>query len=133
MCDDLGFSKIKTRVTRADISKIEKDFGITVNLFGHKKDDISVIYQTSTKVDINQHVDLLVTSEENGNEVKSHYVWIKDFNKLCHNQSKHDGKKYFVEIACSVLVVMKCCRSISQTAWLFMKHKQLCYRRIDQY
>ena len=37
-----------------------------------------------------------------------HYVYIKDFNRLMFNKTKHKGKKYFVKIVYSVLAEKKC-------------------------
>ena len=38
-----------------------------------------------------KHVDLLVTS----NSETNHYIWIKNFNRLCYNVTKHKEKKFF--------------------------------------
>ena len=43
-------------------------------------------------VDETRHIDLLITTDGNENY---HYVWIKDFNKLCFSQTKDTSKKHF--------------------------------------
>src|SRR2546426_1071834 len=90
-CCDLGFDKIKTPVTVKDIPKIEKEYNIAINLFGHNDGEIFPILTNKKVVDENKHIDLLVTSRED----EHHYVWIKNFNKLFSQQTKHHGKKYF--------------------------------------
>ena len=84
VCSDLGFDKIKTPVETKDIPKIEKQFNISINLFGHNDGDIFPIVITKKVVDDTKHIDLLVTSNEESN----HYVWIKDFNKLYYSSNK---------------------------------------------
>ena len=46
-------------------------------------------------------MDLLLIFEEN----KSHYVYIKSFNRLMFNKKIIKIRNTFVDIACSVLVV----------------------------
>ena len=89
VCETLGLNTIKTPVNIQDSPKIEKQFNVSINIYGHSNSDIYPIhktYSTATK-----HIDLLVTSKSETN----HYVWIKNFNRLCHNVNKHGGKKYF--------------------------------------
>src|SRR3989454_286052 len=90
-CCDLGFDKIKIPVTVKDIPKIEKEYNIAINLFGHNDGEIFPILTNKKVVDENKHIDLLITSRED----EHHYVWIKNFNKLFSQQTKHHGKKYF--------------------------------------
>ena len=89
VCETLSLNTIKTPVNIQDLPKIEKQFNVSINIYGHPNSDIYPIhktYSTATK-----HIDLLVTSKSETN----HYVWIKNFNRLCHNVNKHGGKKYF--------------------------------------
>src|SRR5207245_8058102 len=90
-CCYLGFDQINTPVTVKDIPKIEKEYNITINLFGHNDGEIFPMPSNGEMVDENKHIDLLITSRED----EHHYVWIKDFNKLCYQQTKYEGKKYF--------------------------------------
>ena len=46
-------------------------------------------------------MDLLMIADEN----KSHYVYIKDFNRFMRNKTKNKDKKFFAIIAYNVLVV----------------------------
>ena len=94
-CDDLGFSGIKTPVSIKDIPKIEKDFDITINIFGHDEiGQIFPIYITKANVNNNKHVNLLTTSEEKESKINNHYVLIKDFNRFCFNQTKSGHRQH---------------------------------------
>ena len=86
----------------------EKDYGRTEIL---NKICINVCYENKTVYPVylpdqtfNDCLDLLMISSG----FTSHYVCIKAFNRLMFNKTKHKGKKYFVKIVYSVLVVKKC-------------------------
>ena len=89
VCESLGLDKIKTPVNEQDLPKIESQFNISINLFSHSGADIYPISLTQSTA--SKHVDLLVTS----NSETNHYVWIKNFNKLCARVTTDTGKKYF--------------------------------------
>ena len=57
-------------------------------------------------------MDLLLIFEEN----KSHYVHIKDFNKLMLNKTKNKNKKYFC----------KCCLQCFSRKKVLTEHKENC-------
>src|SRR5207244_13485114 len=84
-CRDLGFDKIKTSLTVKDIPKIEREYNVAINLFGHNDGEIFPILTNKKVVDENKHIDLVITSRED----KHHYVCIKNFNKLFFQQTKH--------------------------------------------
>ena len=46
------------------------------------------IFQKVQKI---PRIELLIVEKD----FKSHYVWIRDFNKLTHSQRKHVRRKYF--------------------------------------
>src|SRR5271156_4507811 len=72
-----------------------------------------IIKQCNKFVDDSKHIDLLITTDE---EENYHYIWIKDLNKLCHNHTKHDGKKHFC----------KNCIQCFTTKEILEKHKPDC-------
>ena len=76
-------------VSVKDIPKIEKQFNVSINVFGHKDSDIYPIRITTE--DCKKHVDLLYTE----NEKTSHYVWIKDFNTLNFKKTNSNKKHHF--------------------------------------
>ena len=57
-------------------------------------------------------MDLLLISDEN----KSHYVYIKDFNRFICNKTKNKNKKYFC----------KCCLKCFSSEKVLIKHKENC-------
>ena len=89
VCVDLKLNQIVMPVEVKSLNKIEKEYNISINVFGHKGPDIYPIKLTETEA--KSHVNLLFTS----NEETNHYVWIKDFNKLCSRVTKYKCKKYF--------------------------------------
>ena len=90
VCADLGLDKIKMPVSVEDIPKIETKFKLTINLFGYKK-NIYPIRTTMERYD--KHMDLLYIEDKI--EETSHYVWIKNFNKLMNKITKNCKKKHF--------------------------------------
>ena len=89
VCESLGLNNIKTPVSEKDLPNIESQFKISINLFSHSDEHIYPIRITQSVAA--KHVDLLVTS----NSETNHYVWIKNFNRLCYNVTKHKAKKFF--------------------------------------
>ena len=57
-------------------------------------------------------MDLLLISDKN----KSHYVYIKDFNRFMSKKTKNKNKKHFCKCFCNVLVVKK----------ILIEHKENC-------
>src|SRR2546425_3849684 len=94
MCG-IRICKIKTPVKITDIPKIEKQFGITINIYGHNDGEIYPVKTNDNVVDESKHIDLLLTSWENEDSVSKHYVWIKNFNKLNFHQTKSGHKHHF--------------------------------------
>ena len=70
-----------------DYKKIEDRFQMQVNLFGYEN-KVYPLY-ISKKPD-DQTLNLLLITEKG----KSHYVFIKDFNRLIFSRTKHKDKKH---------------------------------------
>ena len=115
ICEKLGlFCKIETPVTKKDFGKIENEFNITINLYEHgQKSGIHPIRLNQKVVDDKRHIDLLITTDGNDNY---HYVWIKDFDKLCYSQTNHKAKKHFC----------KNCIQCFSSKEMLQKHKPDC-------
>ena len=62
---------------------------IRINVFCHKNKTVYPVYLSNRN--FNYSMDLLLIS----NNFVSHYVYIKDFNRLMFNKTRHKGKKYF--------------------------------------
>ena len=67
-----------------DYEKIEDRFQMQVNVFGYKN-KVYPLY--ISKNPYNQTLNLLLIMEKD----KSHYVFIKDFNRLMFPRTKHKG------------------------------------------
>ena len=84
IADTLDYSDIKFPVSEKDYSKIEDKNSININVFSNDDSVIHPIYISNKK---------------------SHYVYIKDFNRLMFNKIKNKNKNTFVYVVYSVLVV----------------------------
>ena len=71
------------------IKKIERKNNICINLFRYENGLTYPIYISKRKC--KEYIDLLLINNKN----KSHYVYIKDFNKFIFNNTKHKNKKHF--------------------------------------
>ena len=70
-----------------DYEKIEDRFQMQVNVFGYEN-KVYPLYISKKSYD--QMLNLLLITEQG----KSHYVFIKDFNRLMFSRTKHKDKKY---------------------------------------
>ena len=84
-----NYSDINFPISKKDYCRIEKQNNICINVFCYDSGVIYPKYISSEKV--NNSMDLLLIFQEN----KSHYVYIKDFNRFMFNKSKNKNKKYF--------------------------------------
>ena len=101
VCETLSLNDIKTPVNVQDLLKIESQYNVSINLYGHSESNknstdsyvnpIQIYPVRITQSNAAKHIDLLVTS----NTETNHYVWIKNFNKLCAGVTKNKAKKYF--------------------------------------
>ena len=73
----------------SDVCKFEKMNNLSINIFGcDKKFSIYPIQISKAK---GKAIDVLYIHKQE----KSHYCWIKDFNKLMFSFNKFEGKKHF--------------------------------------
>ena len=78
---------VRFRVSKKDYSKVEKKNDICINLFGYENGLIYLVYVLVEKFE--GYIDLLLITHDN----KSHYVYIKDFNRPVCNKTKHGNKQ----------------------------------------
>ena len=71
-----------------DYEKIEDRFQMQVNVFGYEN-KVYPLYISKKSYD--QMLNLLLITEQG----KSHYVFIKDFNRLMSSRTKHKDKKHY--------------------------------------
>ena len=76
-------------VKEKDFDKIEVQNNISINVFGYENKLVFPIYISNKK--IKDSMDLLLLIKDN----KSHYVYMKDFNRFIFKKMKNKNKKYF--------------------------------------
>ena len=81
-----------------DFSKIEEKNNTCINLFGYEDELVFPIYVSDQKFE--DSMDLLLLIDDD----KSHYVYIKCFNRFMFYKTKNKNKS-FSKVVYSVLVV----------------------------
>ena len=89
LVNDLDYDRIEFPVREKDFSKIETKNNICINVFGHENRLVFPIYISDQKFE--DSLDLLLVIDED----KSHYVYIKDFDRFMFHKTKNKNKKYF--------------------------------------
>ena len=72
-----------------DFSKIEKKNNICINVFCYENKLVFPIYISNQKFE--NSMDLLLVTDGD----KSHYVYIKDFDRFMFHKTRNKNKKYF--------------------------------------
>ena len=108
MINKLDYEGIEFLVSKKDYCKIEKQNDICITVFCYESGLTYPIYISSQK--FKNYLDLLLISIEN----KSHYVYIKDFNRFKCNKTKNKNKKYFC----------KCCLQYFSSEKVLIEHKK---------
>ena len=109
MNNKLDYEGIKF-VSKKDYCKIERQKNICINVFCYESGLTYPIYVSNQK--FKDCMDLLLISNEN----KSHYVYIKDFNRFICNKTKNKSKKYFC----------KYCLQCFSSEKVLIEHKENC-------
>ena len=110
MITDLNYEGIKFPVSKKDYCKIGKKNNICINLFCYENDLTYPVYVPNEK--FKNCMDLLLISDEN----KSHYAYVKDFNRFMCNKTKNKNKKHFC----------KCCLQCFSSEKVWIEHKENC-------
>ena len=72
-----------------DLSKIEVKNNIGINVFGYEDELVFPIYVSDKKFEDLIYFLLLIDDD------KSHYVYIKDFDRFMFHKTKNKSKKWF--------------------------------------
>ena len=88
IADTLDYRGINFPMKARDYEIIEERFNINVNVFGYENRVFSLYVSKKSN---EQVLNVLLIS----NEEKSHYVFIKNFNRLMYSKTKHQHKKHF--------------------------------------
>ena len=110
LVSSLNYEGIKFPVSRKNYGKIEKQSNICINVFCYENRLTYPIYVLDKT--FSEYMDLLLIFDEN----KSHYVYIKDFNKFMFSKTKNKNKKYFC----------KCCLHCFSSGKVLMEHTENC-------
>ena len=84
----LDYRGINFPMQARDYEIIEERFNINVNVFGYENRVFALYVSKKLNEEI---LNVLLIS----NEKKSHYVFIKDFNRLMYSKTKHKDRKHF--------------------------------------
>ena len=91
---ELRFTGVDFPVPLSQMPKVERLNNLAINVFGYSKQaGIHPLYLS--KDHTRDPINLLLITEVKDGKTKSHYSWIKDFNRLCCDQNKHGGKTFF--------------------------------------
>ena len=114
--NNINYDGVEFPVREKDFSKIETKKKICINVYCYEKKLTFPIYISDQK--FKNSIDLLLLADEN----KSHYVYIKNFDRLCFSKRRIKPENSFEKVVYSVLVVKMCCQSIKKFAWALMVH-----------
>ena len=89
MISRLDYDNIKFTVSKKDYVKIEKKNSICVNMFCYENGLLYPVHVSDKKS--KYCLDLSLITDKN----KSHYVYIKDFNRFMCNKTKNKNKNHF--------------------------------------
>ena len=93
-----------------DFNKIEVKNNICINVFGYENKLVFPVYVTDQKFE--DSMDLLFLNDDH----KSHYVYIKDFDRFMFHKTKNKNKKWFC----------KSCLQCFSSENVLIKHKENC-------
>ena len=85
----LDYDRIEFPVQEKDFSKIKVKNNIWINVFGYENKLVFPIYVPDKKFE--DSMDLLLLIDDS----KSHYMYIKDFNRFIFHKTKNKNKKWF--------------------------------------
>ena len=89
LADDLNYGEVGFPLWEKDFGKIEIKSNICINVFGYENKLVFPIHISDQKFE--NSMDLLLLIDES----KSHYVYIKDFDRFMFHKTKNKIKKHF--------------------------------------
>ena len=106
----MKYDRVGLPMREKDFSKIEKKSNICINVFCYENKLVFPIYISDQKFE--NSMDLLLVTDGD----KSHYVYIKDFDRFMFHKTKNKNKKYFC----------KSCLQCFSSKNVLTKHKEVC-------
>ena len=107
---NLDYDGIEFSVQEKDFSKIEVKNKICLNVFDYENKLVFPIYVSDQNFE--DSMDLLLLTDDD----KSHYVYIKDFDRFMFHKTKNKNKKWFC----------KSCLQCFSSENVLIKHKEDC-------
>ena len=101
MVSKLNYEGVNFAVSKKDYCKIELQNKFFINVLCYENKVVYPVYLSDQK--FSDSMDLLLISDK----FKSHYVYIKGFDRFMFNKTKYKGKNTFVRIVDSVLVMKR--------------------------
>ena len=89
IAEKLNYDGIEFPVQEKDFNKIEIKNNICINVFGYENRLVFPIYISDQKFE--DSMDLLLLIDDD----KSHYVYIKDFDRFMFHKTKNKNRKWF--------------------------------------
>ena len=111
LVNDLDYEGIEFPVPKKDFGKIEKK-SICINEIFYENGFVYPVYVSYQE--LKNGMDLLLISDEN----KSHYVYIKNFNRFMCNKTKCKNKKHFCRY----------CLQCFSSEKVLTEHKDVCLK-----
>ena len=111
------FTDIKWPASLKDVEKVEKQNNLAINVFGYENGSIYPLHLTKSS---SSPINLLLISEEEDGQTNTHYCWIKDFDRLCYDQTKHCNKETLLSAVLFFVQLKRVPRSAC--GWLFECH-----------
>ena len=91
----LDYTGVTFPLSVKDMDKIEKQNKINVNAYGYDEDKRYIFPIQNSKEAHQDTLNVLLIEGETKSGYRQHFVFIKDFNRLNYNITKHKSKKYF--------------------------------------
>ena len=110
IAEKLDFDGIEFPMQEKDFNKIEVKNNICINVFGYENWLVFPIYVSNQKFE--NSMDLLLLIDDD----KSHYAYIKDFDRFIFHKTKNKNKKWFFR---------SCLQCLNRESVL-IKHKENC-------
>ena len=110
MVSKLNYEGIKFPVSRKDYYKVERQNNICINVFCYENKLTYPVYLSNQE--FKDCMDLLLISNEN----KSHYLYIKHFDRFMFDKTNNKNKRYFC----------KCCLQCFSSKEVSIGHRENC-------
>ena len=100
LANDLDYDRVEFPMQENNFSKVEKKNSICINVFCYENRLTFPVYVSNQKFQTSMDFLLIIDGD------KSHYVFIRDFNRFVFYKTKNKNKKYFCTLHfCKLFVV----------------------------